>query len=40
MSQKLPVDGLECIKDASSIDKKLNKFIKIMEKVMMDTYLK
>ena len=31
MSQKLPVDCLECIKDASSIDKKLNKFIKLMK---------
>ena len=29
MSQKLPVDGFQWIKDTSSIDKKLNKFIKL-----------
>ena len=31
MSQKLPVDGLKCVKNASSTDKKPNKFIKLMK---------
>ena len=44
MSQKLPVDGFKWVKDTSSNDKTLNKFIKLikimMKRVMMDTYLK
>ena len=39
MSQKLPVDGFKWIKDTSSINKKLNKFIKLI-KIMMKTLIK
>ena len=31
MSQKLPVNGFEWVKDISSINKKLYKFIKLMK---------
>ena len=39
MSQKLPVNEFKLGKDTSSIDKKLNKFIKLI-KIMMKTVIK